>query len=127
MVEGIIPNNLVQRWRELVGDQVIGQAEIYPVVLAKLHWRNVLSNRRVLYFIDNDSARFALVKMNTPSPASITLVHTYYNVEAEVPSYSWFARVPSKSNPADWPSRGEAELAVSKFNATLINIPELNL
>ena len=125
VAQGIIPDSIVQQWKCLAGQQVISQAEIYPVIILKSFWSQRLKDRRVLLFIDNEAARFSLIKLNTPSVASIKLIHLYYNLEAESPSYTWFARVPSKSNPADWPSRGEAELAVQAFNATMIKIPEI--
>eukprot|EP00971_Amphidinium_carterae_P302948 6019343-Amphidinium_carterae.1 len=34
-------------------------------------------------------------------------LHRFVQEDAVSPSLAWFARVPSKSNPADAPSRGE--------------------
>ena len=42
--------------------QVIGQAEILPIVVAKTVWKEQIRDRKVIYFIDNDSARMALIK-----------------------------------------------------------------
>ena len=39
--------------------QIIGQAELLPVLVAKLVWMSTIANRRVFYFLDNDSARIA--------------------------------------------------------------------
>ena len=39
---GDIPERLVNRWRDEVGQQIITQAEIYPVLLAKSKWLCVL-------------------------------------------------------------------------------------
>ena len=125
VVEGTIPDFLVQEWKSTVGEQIISQAEIYPVVLSKIHFRETLGNRRVIIFLDNDSARFGLIKMNTPSSASLKLIHMYYNVESECPSYTWFSRVPSKSNPADWPSRGESNIVIESFGAKVLQFKEL--
>ena len=67
---GDIPAKLVQQWLSDVGSQVICQAEIYPVVLAKLKWAKLMAGRRVLIFIDNEAAKFSLIKMESPSDAS---------------------------------------------------------
>ena len=95
------------------------------MILAKMHYIDMLSNRRVLFFIDNDPARYGLIKMTSQSSASVKLIHLYYNLEAEKPSYSWFARVPSSSEPADDPSRGNINNTVSMYNAKIEVMKEL--
>ena len=40
--------------------QIIGQAELYPVICARRLWRKKLAGRDVIHFVDNDSARYAL-------------------------------------------------------------------
>ena len=59
----------------------------------------------MLLFIDNDSARHALIKGYTPSLASARLVSSFWESEAALASYCWVERVPSLSNIADGPSR----------------------
>jgi len=54
--------------------QVIGQAEIVPVLIAKLTWRKYLEGRRVLAFIDNDAARIGLIRSYSPVLPSLKLV-----------------------------------------------------
>ena len=109
------------------GEQLICQAELYPVVLVKSHYSVVLANRRVIYFIDNDPSRYGLIKMTSNSTASVKLIHLFYNLEAESPSYPWFARVPSASNPADEPSRGQISKTVARFNAQVEAMSDLNM
>ncbi len=64
-------------------------------------------HRRVLFFIDNDSARFALIKQASPSVKSRELLWACSTVEARVLCLPWYARVPSASNIGDGPSRLE--------------------
>ena len=40
--------------------QVIGQAEILPVIVAKLTWQHYLKGKKGLIFIDNEAARLGL-------------------------------------------------------------------
>ena len=42
--------------------QVIGQAELFPLMVARLTWAKRLVGKRVIYFVDNKSARLGLVK-----------------------------------------------------------------
>ena len=85
--------------------QVIGQAEILPVLVAKTIWAEELSNRKVIYFIDNDSARLALIKGYSPVLTSLKLIMSCAFEDAQLRSSPWYARVPTKSNIADEPSR----------------------
>jgi hypothetical protein len=64
--------------------------------------------------------------MLTKKVNSLQLIHLFYNHEAEHPAYSWFARVPSSSNPADEPSRGLIDQTLQRFNATLETLKELD-
>ena len=89
--------------------QVIGQVELAPVVLALLTWKRVLRHARLLIFVDNDSARYALIRGYSPVVASANLVQEVSHVECQEGIFSWYARVPSASNPADPPSRLDFE------------------
>ena len=121
---GDIPDSIVSEWKATVGDQVIGQAELFPVALAKAAWSNRMKNRRVIYFVDNDAARFGMIKMSSPSMCSRHLIRLFYTLESLCPSMTWFARVPSKSNPADQPSRNEVELAANSLGGSIIKLDE---
>ena len=85
--------------------QVIGQAELLPVIVAQRTWRARWTGRRVLVFVDNDSARHALIRGGSPSLASAHLVSEFWRTETALVAYAWIERVPSASNIADGPSR----------------------
>ena len=100
-----VPRRLVSAWQARGNTQTIGQAVILPVLLAKSVWRKRLAGRRVPHSIGNESARIALVKGTSASPASAILLDAFWQLEAELVAASWFARVPSDSNVADPASR----------------------
>ena len=101
-----VPESLVASWRSYVGQrQVIGQAEIFPALVARLTWIRRLEGRRCIYFIDNDSARVALVKQYSPVLSSLRILIQCTTLDALHLMVPWYARVPTASNPADGPSR----------------------
>ena len=100
--------------------QVIGQAELLPVLVAKTVWRRYLSNRKVIYFIDNDSARLALVRAYSPVLTSLSIIMKCAHQDALSRSSSWYARVPSKSNIADGPSRMKSEEVKRLYGAKIV-------
>ena len=56
--------------------------------------------------IDNEAAKFTLIKGTTGEATSAWITHQYWKREVELESSSWLERVPSVSNCADGPSRG---------------------
>ena len=83
---------------------------------------NKWANRRLLFFVDNDSARDALVKAYSPSLASQNLVYAFFHEEMKEQSYPWLARVPSASNIADLPTRGKLRQAAETGRARIFEL-----
>ena len=108
-------------WRKTVGEQLIAQVEFYPILLIRARWSGALANRKVLYFIDNDSVRFGLIRGVADSPILAVLVHRYFLLEATSSTFPWYARVASHSNIADAPSRGRVDVVAELFSAQIIN------
>ena len=107
----------VSEWKtKLDQSQVIGQAEIFPLLLARLTWGHKLRGRRVIYFIDNEAARIGLVRAYSPVLPSLNLILSCLGWDYANNSQAWFARVSSYSNIADAPSRMEklkADVAIT--------------
>ena len=53
------------------------------------------------------------------------LIEQFYKFEAQWPCISWFARVPSRSNPADLPTRGLHSELAKAICGRIIAPPEL--
>ena len=64
-------------------------------------------HRKVFIFIDNDAARHALIRMASSNLRTSALLRDLANLQMRYPAYIWYSRVPSFSNIADAPSRGE--------------------
>ena len=60
-------------------------------------------------FIDNDAARYALINGKSTNAATNEILHQFWEMAAANNMCIWFERVPSASNPADGPSRGDWE------------------
>ena len=113
---------LLDRWTSLGSKQVVGQAELFPVVLAKWAWAADFKDMPVIEFIDNDSARFGLVSGSSPSPLSTALIAASSASDCLLGSFCWVARVPSWSNVADAPSRMDFRALEAMPGATNSNL-----
>ena len=117
---------VLERWGVCGPAQVVGQADILPVVVAKVVWRDRLAGRPVIVFVDNDAARHGLVAGYSPVMASARMLCASARLDARGAVFQWVARVPSPSNIADGPSRLNFEEARAEFGAELIDpIPAL--
>eukprot|EP00435_Cladocopium_sp_Y103_P001341 s4108_g1.t1 len=109
---GQVPGCLLDKWKSLVGEQLICQIELYAMVAIRWSFANLFRNRRTLWWVDNDAARFATIKGLSPSLVMRFLVRMFYHFEVTAPTFSWIERIPSHSNPSDGPSRGKPEEAM---------------
>jgi hypothetical protein len=100
-----IAPSLVDEWKSDGSQVIIGQAELYPVWVARYCWARIISGRRLIMFIDNNGSKDAIVKGYSFSTTSDWMVAAIVDQEFVQRSWNWYARVPSSSNPADAPSR----------------------
>ena len=102
---GHIPDSLVNDWRSKGKKQVIAQAEIFPILVSKETWADLIYQRSVLWFTDNESARMALIRNYSPVIDNFLLLQVNSQLDLRVEARHWYSRVPSKSNPSDAASR----------------------
>ena len=70
-------------------------------------WKSALNHRRVFLAVDNESARCAMIKAASAAPCLRALCGLIAELDLESPTLRWLVRVPSSSNSADAPSRGD--------------------
>ena len=105
--KGTVPPALIRKWRGMVGEHLKCQIELYVMVLLRWQLNDWLRNRRSVWWVDNDAARYCVIKGLSPSETMKNLVREFYAVDTTSPSFSWIERAPSSSNAADGPSRGQ--------------------
>eukprot|EP00435_Cladocopium_sp_Y103_P075354 s103_g56.t1 len=71
---GAVPDTLLDKWRNMVGDHLICQIELYVMVLVRWQFKNLLRNRRTIWWVDNDAARYCTIRGLSPSPSMRNLV-----------------------------------------------------
>ena len=83
----------------------IYELEIFPVLVALRTWKKQLSNSQVVFYLDHDAARSALIRADGSTELSQVILAEFVKLEKDTGILPWFARVPSASNPADDASR----------------------
>lgn len=125
--DGAIPVSVVKAWQKMTGKQIISQAELAAVVAIQYEMADRFRSRRIIYFIDNEAARFSLIKGVSSSSTMMHMSQWFYAQEMSIRSFPWIERVPSFSNIADMPSRHLAYECAQLLNAMYmgsLNLPD---
>eukprot|EP00971_Amphidinium_carterae_P351363 6492074-Amphidinium_carterae.3 len=120
-----VPSELMDLWKQDGTRQVIFQAEILPVVLAKRVWAAKLVDQSVIAFIDNEAARCSLLKSSCRNGTGLHLIHESLRSDIVLRARFWCARVPSASNPADLPSRNAVRETAEEWDALHVMADEV--
>ena len=102
-----VPDALVDTWQSEGSKQVIAQGELLPILMARRLWADHLRGRSIMTFVDNDAARAAMIRGYSANRHSAAVVDQVARQDIFEGTLVWYERVPSQSNPADAPSRGE--------------------
>ena len=90
MFGAVIPSNLADQWKSWSQQsQIIGQAELYPLLVARLTWAHRLRGQRVMFFVDNES-----IKAYSPVLASTKILAEISRFDYLHDVFPWYARVP---------------------------------
>ena len=102
-----VPDEVVAAWIKEGKEHPVPQTELYAVVLARSHWKGLIDGFRCVFFVDNQGSLDACIKGYSRVGSMRDLLLEYEELDAPCPVLPWFARVPSLSNVADFPSRGK--------------------
>ena len=108
---------LVESWQQR--STYMAQLELLVCPTALMTWRELLSHRTLIHFIDNDSAACGLVRGFSPKNDSSAIIGEYWSIAAANCIDPYIDRVESKSNLSDEPSRFSFTL-MSSLNAARV-------
>ena len=106
---GFVPSGLASEWRAAGKRHLIGPTELYAVIVARHVWSRFLDNTRSMFFIDHAGVLSSCIKGTSRDSEWRKLLLAFEKVDSSSPSLTWYARVPSQSNPSDSPSRGSSD------------------
>ena len=88
---------------------IIFELEFFTIWCALHNWSKWLQDSQVVIYTDNDGVRDCLIACQTDSLNGRQILDACLRAEFGLRGNFWFARVPTDSNIADWPSRNELE------------------
>ena len=101
VVELMLETSQVQRL-------LVGDSQVVIGVMALDLWKCYCESHHVIFYIDNDGARYSLIRAYSCSASLSVISHMMAVRLEELVCLQWFARVASSSNLADYPSRGKS-------------------
>ena len=113
-----IPDRMIDKWaREADKEQLVTEAELLPVLISLRCWRDYLAYSKCLIFVDSEPAKHCLIRGTSNVSTCADIVKLIYHEVDLLKMFPWFSRVPSKSNPADAPSRLDFAYVSKSFEA----------
>ena len=100
----VVPGELMEAYLQ-ASKNPIYLIELLAVFVAIRLWGTACKNNFVVNFVDSEASRAALIKAWSDSSLANNIIRMYVDDEMEHGWKPWFGRVPSRSNPADDPSR----------------------
>ena len=98
-----VPSELLMAWQQR--KSYMGQLEILAAFFGLSTWSKRLAGRKLLLFVDNDSAGANLVRGYSPLLDSGALAGAFWLLASSMRVAVYIDRAESKSNPSDGPSR----------------------
>ena len=102
-----LKDNLVDEINKSQRKTVIFELELFGILCAVIGWKQFITNCAVVVYTDNDAVRDCLIACNTSSSNAKPILDLYLKVEFQSSFNAWMTRVPTDSNIADAPSRGD--------------------
>ena len=106
-----VPGCLVDHWKGMGKAQLTAELELLPILVLFVHYKELFQRRRVLLFVDNNAIRDAVAKGTSKSLSMLVMLSELHRIWSQIQCLCWVSRVPTLSNVADVPSRGQAEQA----------------
>jgi hypothetical protein len=122
-----VPKHISESWAlDADKDQLVTEAELLPVLIAFRYWRTHFEYSKSLVFVDSEPAKHCLIRGTSNVCTCAHIVKLFYQEIDMLRNFPWFSRVPSKSNPADDPSRLQFSSSIEEFHAKVVN-PDVEL
>jgi hypothetical protein len=122
-----IADSCVQLWMDkLKKKQMVTEAEVFAVLLSFRLWFRKLLHRKVVVYVDSEPAMYSYIRGTSYAPVCAAMIRAFFELQSNLQSFLWFSRVPTKSNPADLPSRLDLITTATEYDCQIceVTIPD---
>ena len=102
--------------RDRERETVIFELEALALAICLSVFGTFVERRGAVVFTDNDGVLGSFIRGHSANDVCATLIEYFGQCEEELENVCWLDRVPSASNPADGPSRGEEVPGVPRIS-----------
>ena len=121
-----INKSLQREWSQLAGNkkQLVTEAELLPVLISRRLWKDRISGNLIIVFVDSNPAKYGLIRGMADTKPCEGIIRAVSIMDAKEKTWPWYSRVPSKSNPADGPSRLQFPDKLLDFTVCICTAPQ---
>jgi hypothetical protein len=122
-----LSDELVLSWVKTTNKkQLVTEAEMFAVLVSFRLWFEHFKNNKLVIFVDSEPTMFSFIRGASNSEVCNDIVRKFFLLHGKSHCFQWIARVPTKSNPADLPSRLRLQEAAVEYSADIVSIPDPN-
>lgn len=116
-----LDEDLLQRLNATNRKTISFECELFAIFIAMHCWSDKLCTSKVVVCTDNEGVKDVLIVCQTSSTNATPVLCAILQLEFELKWNAWFSRVPTESNIADDPSRGQIQKLLDN------SIPQYNM
>ena len=122
----VVDHHLCDSFMDENQEQAIGELEAFAVYVGLKLWSKTLSSRHVVCFVDNEGARYLILRGYSGNKTLDRIVHGVSLIEEDHCIFSWYARVLAEANVADHPSRSvESDMLPATLRVEVQDLEDL--
>ena len=92
----VVDHHLCNSFMDENQEQTIGEVEAFAVYVGLKLWSKTLSSKRVVCFVDNEGARYLILRGRSGNKTLDRIVHGISFVEEDHCIFSWYEGSPQK-------------------------------
>ena len=109
LISVFLPDHLLTKLNVTNRKTIIFECELFAIFVAMQCWSTKLQDSQVVVCIDNEGVKDALIVCQTSIINATPILCAILQLEFDLRWNAWFSRVPTESNIADAPPRGETQ------------------
>ena len=110
----VVPDSVMDQLLQFSRNPIF-ELELLPILVALLLWKEHLAHAQTVFYLENDGARYCLIKARADTHWGENIIHAFLKLELTLQLKVWFGRVPTSANIADGPSRLDFGLLAKGF------------
>ena len=90
----VVPDSVMDQLLQFSRNPIF-ELELLPILVALLLWKEHLAHAQTVFYLENDGARYCLIKARADTHWGENIIHAFLKLELTLQLKVWFGRVPT--------------------------------